>query len=76
MGWINIFKLLSTFLYPAPLINLINIDNFYPEKISGTTGIKSGGAGGEASMLPLCYAASQVLKCYNRIINGGKAATK
>ena len=34
MGSINIFKPLSTFFYPAPLINLSNIDNLFSEKNS------------------------------------------
>ena len=57
MGLINIFKPLSTFLLPAPLINLSNINNFSSEIILGMRGIKPWGAGWEASMLPQCNAA-------------------
>ena len=57
LGLINIFKLPSTFLKPALLIKLSNIDNVSSEKISGVLGIKPRAAGWEASMLPLCYAA-------------------
>ena len=45
MGFINIFKPLSTILLAAPLINLSNIDNFSTEKKLGTLGIKPGAAG-------------------------------
>ena len=41
-----------------PLIHLSNIDNYSSEKVPGMPGIKPGAAGREASMLPLCYAAS------------------
>ena len=44
MGSINFFKSLSTFLLPAPLINLSNFNNF----------------SSEASLLPLCYAAQDI----------------
>ena len=54
MGSINIFKPLSTFLLPAPLINLSKIDHFSFQIYFGMLGIKPGAAGWEASM---CYAA-------------------
>ena len=57
MGSINIFKPLSTFLQPDPLINLINVDNFPSENIPEMLGIEPGAAGWEAIMPPLCYAA-------------------
>ena len=60
MGSIYIFKPLSTFLYPALLINLSNADNFSSEFVLETVGIEPWAAGWEASMLPLSYAASQV----------------
>ena len=56
MGSINIFKPMPTFLLPALLFNLNNINNISSEKISGMLGLKSGAAGWEAS-LPLRYAA-------------------
>ena len=42
---INIFKPLSTFLLPVPLIDLNNTKNFSSEKISATLGAKPRGAG-------------------------------
>ena len=57
MAPINIFKPLSTFLSPAPMINLSDINNFSSEIFIGTVGIDPRVAGWEANMLPLCYAA-------------------
>ena len=45
MGFINIFKPLSTILLAAPLINLNNIDNISTEKKLVTLGIKPRAAG-------------------------------
>ena len=53
MGLINILKPLSTFLYEAPLINLINIENFSSEEDWGMLGIEPRAAGREASSM-LC----------------------
>ena len=50
MGLINIFKPLSTLLYPAPVINLCNSINFSSENISGMWGIKLGAAGSISGM--------------------------
>ena len=45
MGLINIFKIISTFFKPAPLINLSNIDNFFSDKLLRRQGIKPRAAG-------------------------------
>ena len=47
----------ATIHFPAPLINLSNIDNFSSENFLGTLGIEPRAAVPEARMLPLCYAA-------------------
>ena len=61
MGLINTCKPLSTFILPAPLINLSNIEiNF-----SGTLRIKIGASGCEASMLPNCQFRSGYISAYN-----------
>ena len=57
MVLVNIFKPLSTFLSPASLINLSNIDNNFASEIFLKLEIEPGTAGGEASMLHLCYQA-------------------
>ena len=44
MGSLNILKPLSTFLQPLLLINLSNIDNFFPWNFFGNDGNKTGAA--------------------------------
>ena len=57
MGSINIFMPLSTYLEPALLMNLSNMDDFSSEKHLGTLENEPWAAGWEAIMLPLCYVA-------------------
>ena len=54
MSSLNIFKPLSTFPQAALLINISNIDKFFPLKnFAGTLGIKpgAGGSGGKFAVL-------------------------
>ena len=61
MGLLNIFKPLSTFPQAALLINISNIDKFFPLKnFAGTLGIKpgAGGSGGKFAIPVLIFLTS------------------
>ena len=56
MGWVNIFKPLSTFLSSAPLINLCKVDNYFLWNFLLVQGIEPRAAGFRSKYANLCFA--------------------